>query len=1246
MQALNVSNPYDKTGMGVLSVHYKTPIVIEKENWPTVLSYVLAQTLCSETYKTILRNHRSGFSIFRAEQLAAPKKPRRSRNTHTLSQHQKKLDELIDQWRTLKDDDDDDDDILKKEGEISLFIDSFDPEIKKRFLGEVIDPLKLQLEIFKKDIQEGRVITTLLSQWDARSGELKNNLGDFSKAVDFLPSRFSTASAKDIWMPPGGTIVDLDDYREAREAVRKEAQAQAVAQVAQQSGKGLKKVPVEIYRSILEKILQDPTLLKQALKNQGVKDFTFPSLETEEVRENLAQNLTEIVAKLEDAVIPLDDYIKLTTRLAYVSKKKMSSDELFELWRGLSVEEKRGYFRPIMPVFQDLLFRCRLERTNAFLNQVYATVLLNPIYSEFLLSTSIDHPRNLIYIDPFDQNAPLLGVGVIRDHFIGNNNVGKVLEQQRSSLQMIKHDKEKNELLKEKKRRKREFYIAYSQLRNLLRTRDIPEFVDKTIPEILKILTSHVVVNTPRRSYVLYDVELPDDTDEEVPDEVRVALSKSGVNIDLNDPDTSWLQTPDKKFPDYPESLISYSFDQNRDFINDYFDYEQSQPGNLANFLRQQYLEDLYERQVYLEKLAYLRGFLTYIFLADPQQRIEKDKIAVVVDHEMANMNSILKIATEIDNIVQREEDEVEDGFRSLFALAYPDVDIPLTITEDGDEIGISTFLENFVEDQRKSGELAERVSTATKNKAKSWQMKRHLGKTHSVVRKIPKNADLQDLNLRDRLIAATLSSGDTSDVLPYTPEPMTNTEEIVAPISREIPPVPGSGDIIFSSDSRQGGIISFPLCPTENLQTPVAINYFLFPTALHAVCFLWLSKETGMSQEEAFLKLLKPQWVSLVNEMGLFPKKEEDKRAMYPIERFIEPLARFDNRLSEILSEIILENVPPRDVSIPTVLHHLFYIKSVDAFSSWRDCWLTTMHELNQQLISDMRSALEKAHDIKFEDTELAKKLLLTGESVLVNFDRRDSILGARREKDGSLSGLNLVGQDLMRLRQKLLAETDIKPITFSEEELLQMTEILSVRMGAFKSLVQSIYTSLVLSGTETETYILSLKLARGVVSLYKMNCGEGLQIPFALTHRLQDAAKGFEDMIPKSQTNDLAHQTTDLIWSFAKVIFSCVYEGKLKKKKKVQNVSDACKLRAEKLITIYMDCLVRKFGARKYLTKIPDLTKAIVSDNLGRTAYIGSINFKEMHEHQLREIVEGKVDYHEFQKIPPIPQVIDCDE
>ena len=155
-----------------------------------------------------------------------------------------------------------------------------------------------------------------------------------------------------------------------------------------------------------------------------------------------------------------------------------------------------------------------------------------------------------------------------------------------------------------------------------------------------------------------------------MPEELLVAVKRSGVNIDLHNPDTSWEPGQRKKFPDHPESWISYSFNQNLDFINDYFVYEQSQPGNLANFLRKQFIEDLYNRQVNLEKIAYLRGFLTYMFLVDPQKRIEDSIIPTVVDHEMANMHSVLKIATEIDNIVQSEEPE--EGFRELFTTAYP----------------------------------------------------------------------------------------------------------------------------------------------------------------------------------------------------------------------------------------------------------------------------------------------------------------------------------------------------------------------------------------------------------------------------------------------------------------------------------------------------------------------------------------------------------------------------------------------
>jgi len=89
---------------------------------------------------------------------------------------------------------------------------------------------------------------------------------------------------------------------------------------------------------------------------------------------------------------------------------------------------------------------------------------------------------------------------------------------------------------------------------------------------------------------------------------------------------------------------------------------------------------------------------------------------------------------------------------------------------------------------------------------------------------------------------------------------------------------------------------------------------------------------------------------------------------------------------------------------------------------------------------------------------------------------------------------------------------------------------------------------------------------------------------------------------------------------------------------------MTEACRARAEKLIRIFMTCLVKRFGAQKYFSKVTDLTKAIISDITGRTAYFGSINSKTIQEHQLQDIIEGKLDYHDFQKVPPKPQVIDC--
>ena len=86
------------------------------------------------------------------------------------------------------------------------------------------------------------------------------------------------------------------------------------------------------------------------------------------------------------------------------------------------------------------------------------------------------------------------------------------------------------------------------------------------------------------------------------------------------------------------------------------------------------------------------------------------------------------------------------------------------------------------------------------------------------------------------------------------------------------------------------------------------------------------------------------------------------------------------------------------------------------------------------------MASALEKAHRVKFEDAKLVEILLLTGESYLVNFDRRDNILGGKR-KEGGIDGLNLVGEDLMMLRQQLISESGIKPLLLSEDQILSLS-------------------------------------------------------------------------------------------------------------------------------------------------------------------------------------------------------------
>ena len=75
------------------------------------------------------------------------------------------------------------------------------------------------------------------------------------------------------------------------------------------------------------------------------------------------------------------------------------------------------------------------------------------------------------------------------------------------------------------------------------------------------------------------------------------------------------------------------------------------------------------------------------------------------------------------------------------------------------------------------------------------------------------------------------------------------------------------SGDIIFSS--VPGQYQPFELSPTASMIC--TIDYFKFPTVLHAVCYLWFTREFKISRKESYQMLLKENWKELLVSLRMF---------------------------------------------------------------------------------------------------------------------------------------------------------------------------------------------------------------------------------------------------------------------------------------------------------------------------------------------------------------------------------------
>ena len=104
------------------------------------------------------------------------------------------------------------------------------------------------------------------------------------------------------------------------------------------------------------------------------------------------------------------------------------------------------------------------------------------------------------------------------------------------------------------------------------------------------------------------------------------------------------VQSYNKTIPDFPELSewsIDFIYNKNINGVQTIFDYEEHNPGNLANFLRKQYLRNLYEVQVEEEKMNIVRAVLEFLYLSDTKNRVKEREMEALITQELSDLPSL-----------------------------------------------------------------------------------------------------------------------------------------------------------------------------------------------------------------------------------------------------------------------------------------------------------------------------------------------------------------------------------------------------------------------------------------------------------------------------------------------------------------------------------------------------------------------------------------------------------------------------
>lgn len=1173
---------------GPLSLSWFKPMYIDDEKWSNVISYVWAQLLCFDVYKAIVKNWKTGFPNYL--------------KTFKYDHNNKKY---------------------------------FKPNSLQKNeiqLRSTIDVLKLFNKTVEESISGLETMIQLLENWDSIDDPEFNASKIFT---DMKKSLTSVLEEKNrIKYDKEGKITNETTSRQAFvQFFNRLPFAAMVSQTQKRRGKPIK-------TDILSDISDDDEF---DIENNDIRESIIGILE---------DKMSEVVTAKEETEKELSSLAAELQKLK--EKEYFSREELKEIWKQLPRSEKKKFEKSLKKEFLNMMYQCRKSKFKEYLTIVYQNVVQNDNYRNSLMQTlpnlqsyfltgQIKHNR-IIYIDPFNFQKPLLGVGVIDNVLRGANNVGRVLMDLRKELIVKKKEHLDEETLAKSLSTKKRFLLAHGKLADLLRQRDIKEFIGLNTDQIIQRLNDGFRVQTPNRSYLIY----PDCS---VVDCKNLSLDKvSELLKDMGLEDIE-VQSYSKMSPDFPElteSTIDFIYDKNVNGVKTIFDYEESKSGNLANFLRKQYLRKLYEVQVEEEKMNIVRAVLEFLYLSDTKNRVKVNEMEALITQELSDLPSL-----ELAALIEVLDTAYTTGqLEEVVADKCGVCDKQVTIGDT--DYDIAEFVAHVLERDVKKGKLISRVRQAQVNEAEDWKFLKQ------TINKIPNTTDIvpiagQDLlDPRDLHVASlfegSFGEGQKSnellqEVLGATAK--SDLDNVIQAIQQDTisqrsnPKM--SGDIIFSS--VPGQYQPFELSPTAPIIC--TIDYFKFPTVLHAVCYLWFTREFKIPRNQSYQMLLKENWRDLLISLRIFDEINEipfnEFKTGLESRGFLDIAQDIEQRLRDLRKTRIDISAGPQvssdwavldDLPISrSLLKHELIVRLLDSnkyeenpFVTWDESYKILVNMMDRNMFETAKKALDKAHEVKFDTKTMKQLLSRTGSSILYHGDREDVVLGIGPNKNG----LNLAGNSLMELRQALREQSS--DILEPDDEISeQLVALFTGKLNLFGELLQ-------LLNKHFNDLDLAVKLARGFLVLYKINCGSGEGAPFKITSKLQYVVKDISKKYSERYKN-----VTSLLWDYIKIMYgqftremlskptvspekSCMFDVNEK------SISKLTEEKAKVIVTKLLRCLLIEFDSQDKINKIDEIAKEIISSNIGRSKYIGKLKLKQLTPLQREQIINGEVEYYDM--------------